>query len=271
MSEENIDQVNLESESGASSSDVKNDVTPETHYKDEKGVPYYNRFRESEEKLKGFAEVDLDRYGRLKEFDPDEVQEAMEFKNLAYADQEKLAKVLEILKAEKKEAQAESGNQSPDVKALADKIAKLEASLSKRDEAEKKKGQQEWMQKFDSSTDKAIADSLKVEAFKELGGKLSEFEKNSLKMLVDKVYEADAQGKKSLGIDHVPKVVEGVLKLVLENRKGTAGTLKKDESPQPINGTGNTGEKKKAPMDDAERVADGIKFLQESRAGRIPG
>lgn len=269
MSEENINQEHAGNEGGSSSSDAKLDAGQTqipTH--DEKNVPYFERYKEMERKFEG---VDLDRYGRLKEFDPDEVQEAMEFKNLAYADQEKLGKVLEILKVEKKEAQAEEGFKSPEVKALADKIAKLEASIAKREEAEQKKGQAEWMQKYDSSADKAIAESLKADTFKDLGGKLTEFETKSLKMLVDKVYEADAQGKKSLGIDHIPKVVEGVLKLVLDNRKGTAGTLKKDESPQPINGTGNTGEKKKAPMDDAERVADGVKFLQESRAGRMPG
>lgn len=241
---------------GSSSSDAKPDAGQSqipTH--DEKNVPYFERFKELERKYK---DVDLDRYGRLKDFDPDEVEET-------FTEREKLNSELTQLREELAKAKAASGGKTnPEIEALRKEIADIKAD-------KQKEGQTKWMQEFDSSTDKAVAESLKTDAFKDLGGKLSEFEKNSVRMLVDKVYEADAAGKKSLGIQHVPKVVEGIMKMVLENRKNhLGGMLKKDDSPQPINGSGNSGEKDKGPMTDEERVADSVQFLKDQRAGKVP-
>jgi hypothetical protein len=245
---------------GSSSSDVNNDVKPETHFADEKGVPWYNRAQELQRKLDGFKDVDLDRYGRLKDFDPDEVEETL-------SQREKLNSELTQLRDELAKAKAASGGKpTPEVEALRKEIADFKAEQK----AEKQKeGQSKWMQEFDTSTEKAVGEILKADAFKDLGGKLSEFEKNSLRVLVDKVYEADSMNKKSLGIKHVPQVVEKVMKMILDNRKANGGfQVRKDQSPQPINGAGNSGERNKAPMTDDERVADSVKFLQEQRAAR---
>lgn len=254
---------------GAPSSGVKNDVTPETHFKDEKGVPYYNRYREMEEKYKG---VDLDLYGRAKEFDFDEAEEALEFKNLVYSDQKKLEKVLAVLKGEAEDAidpTKSKANQSPEAKALLARIEKLEGVIQGFQQAEHSKNQNSWMEKYDSGVETSIAESLKLEAFKELGGKLSDFDKRVVSKLVDDVFAADASKGKQSKLSHndIPKVVQDVLSMVLENRKGTlSGMLRKDGGPDPIKGDGASGQPKQKPMGDKERIESGAKFIQEQRA-----
>lgn len=263
MSEENI-QDGQGDESGAASSAVKNDVTPETHFKDEQGVPYYNRFREVSEKMEKFKDIDLDLYNRAKEYDFDEIEEALQFKNEIYSDQEKLSKVLSILKGEKREA-AQKGQASPEVNQLIQRLEALENHL-------KSQGQAGWMEKFDSSVEGSLAESLKSDAFKDLGGNLTEFERKAVFKLVDDVYQADAAKRPSkLSLKDVPSVIQGVLKMVLDNRKGVlGGMVKKDSSPDAIKGDGSTGQRKPKPMSEEERIESMKNYMKDVETGRVP-
>lgn len=270
--QENQNQGSANAEQGSASSAVKNDVSPETHFADEKGVPYYNRYRELESK---FKDVDLDRYGRLKDFDPDDVEEAVKFRDFVYADEKKLNKVLEILKGQAADAidpTKSQANQSPEVKALLERIEKTEQRLQQYEQKETKLAQAKWMEEFDSSVSRSIEDALKAEELKDLGGKLSEFEKKAIVKFVDDAFEADSKNKpQKLSIKSVPQVVQGIMKMVLDHRKGNlGGMLKRDTSPEAIRGNGNTGTPKQKPMTDEERIEAMKNFVKESDAGKIP-
>ena len=258
--EDDQDNINA-GDDGAASSAVKTDVTPETHYADEKGVPYYNRFREMEEKLKGFEGVDLDLYGRAKELDLDEVEEALQFKALASKDQGKLQQILSILRDEKKAAT------SPAQKSAAEeRIERLERHIQGKEQAS-------WMERYDSSVESSLNDSMKNEAFKDLGGKLTEFERSAVIKLVDDVFQADAaKGRLSkLSHNNIPDIVQGILKKVVDNRKGTlGGMVKRDQSPEPINGSGATGREKPKPMTDEQRIESMRNFMKEHESGKVP-
>lgn len=249
---------------GSSSSDVNSDVKPETHFADGQGVPYYNRVQELQRKLDGFKDVDLEKFGRLKDYDPDEVEKALEFKNKVYSDPKKLAKVLDAMKDQQSE-DGKQGVKDPELAAAIQRLERLEAHLQGQ-------GQNAWMEKYDSSVSDSIAQCLKDPNFKELGGNLSEFEKKAVAKFVDDAYQADAaKGRAAkLSLKDVPSVVQGVLKMVADNRKVAAGGIRRDNSPAPIRGSGSTGAAKKGPMSDEDRVQAGVEFLKESEAGRNP-
>lgn len=250
---------------GAGSPPVKDGVTPETHFKDDQGVPYYNRFREASEKLEKYKDVDLDLYSRalekFKDVDLDELEEALQFKNSVYSDQEKLAKVLAILKGEQKAGQ----EQNPELKAAIQRLEKLEQTFQSQN-------QSGWMKEYDSSIESSLVETLKTDVFKDLGGKLSEFEKNALTKIVDSTFEADAKKGRfaKLSIKDVPSVVHSVLKMVLDNRKGTlGGMIKKDQSPDPIKGGGQDGRPTQKPMSEEERIEAMINF-SKSVGAKVP-
>lgn len=248
---------------GSSSSDVNSDVKPETHFADDKGVPYYNRFRESSEKLEKFKDVDLELYGRAKEFDFDEAEDALNFKQKIYSDPQKLVKVLEILKGQQA-AGAAKGEVNPELKAVIQELSAIKQQLAARDQGG-------WMKEYDSSVNGTLAESLKAEAFKDLGGKLSEFEQKAVLKLVDDVFEADTKKGRlaKLSMNDVPKVVQSVLQMVLDNRKGNV-RFKKDGSPEPLKGNGNPGQPKGKPMTEEERHVSMANYLKEQTAAGIP-
>jgi len=266
MSEENNQDNNAGGNSGSPSSGVTNDVKPETHFADKDGVPYYNRVQELQRKLDGFKDVDLDLYSRAKELDLDEAEEALQFKRELHSDPAKLAKVLEILKGQQ-QADANAGKEkNPELQAVIQELNAIKAHLQGRD-------QSSWMKEYDSSMENSIAESLKNEAFKDLGGKLSEFEKQAVMKLVDDTFQADAaKGKAAkLSIKDVPNVVQSVLKMVLDNRKGAlGGMVRKDTSPEAMKGSGSTGQPKQKPMTDEERIEAMKQFVKDADSGRVP-
>lgn len=266
MSNEDQENENANG-SGSPSSGVNNDVKPETHFADDKGVPYYNRFRELEEKFGKFKDVDLDLYNRAKELDFDELEESFQLKQQIYSDPDKLAKVLAILKGEiekpKNEPTKGEGNQ--ELRQVLDRLHALEGHF-------KRQSQSDWMQKFDASFEQSLGDFLKAEDFKELGGKLSEFEKRALSKLVDDTFQAD-QSKGNLAklsLKDVPNVLRDVLKMVLDHRRSSGGKVKNDQSPQPINGAGGSGQHKPKPLNEEERINAMQNYMKEAEAAKIP-
>lgn len=276
MSEENNQvQVPAGAEGGAPSSGVKNDVTPQTHYADEQGVPYYNRYRELQEKLKGYEGVDLDLYNRAKDLDLDELEEAHQFRTTVFSNPEKAAKVLAILKDEADSAvdpTKSAAQQTPEVKALLQRIEKMEQQFQQQAETEQKRTQAGWMKDYDSSVESSIGQHLKDEAFKDLGGNLSEFEKKAIIKLVDDTFQADASlGKRSkLSLKDVPNIVQGVLQSVLNHRRtALGGMIRKNESPDPSKGGGPEGQPKQKPMTEHERIQAMQNYMRDADAGKV--
>lgn len=261
MSEENQDFN--ENENGSSSSDVNNDVKPETHFADEKGVPYYNRYQELSRKLEGYKDVDLDLYNRAKDVDLDEAEEALSFKQQVYSDPQKLAKVMEVLKGQQ-QADAQAGKtENPELKAVIQELNSIKAQIAGQN-------QSNWMKQYDASLESSIEQGLKNE-FKDLGS-LSEFERKAVMKFVDETFEADANsGRAKLSVKDVPRVVSGVLKMVQDDRKTRlGGMVKKDQSPESLKGNGSSGQKKPEPMDENQRFDSMKSFLRDVEAGKVP-
>lgn len=259
------DQENLNEfgDEGSSSSEVKADVKPEIPNADEKGVPYYNRFRELEAKYK---DVDLDLYNKAKSLDFSEVEEALNFKNEIYSDKDKLAKVLEVLKGQQAQEKSEGKQANPELQAVIQELNAIKSQLQAKDQGE-------WMKQYDSSVEKSLQDCLKSDDFKDLGGKLSNFEKTAIMKMVDDTFQADAaKGRLSkLSLKDVPNVVQGIMKMVSENRKESlGGSVKKDDSPQPMNGSGSSGQPKDKPMSDEERIQSMQNYMRQVEAGKVP-
>ena len=259
MSDENLENLNEDGSDGASSQDVKDGVTPETHFKDEKGVPYYNRYREMESKYK---DVDLDLYKRAKDLDLEAAEDALDFKKQIYSDPKKLEKVLALLN-EKSQELGDKAKANPELQAVLQELNGIKAQLQAKE-------QSSWMSDYDSKVSNAITELLSGEELKAIG-KLSEFEQKAVEKLVDDIFESDAKSRASkLSKSDIPSVVQGVLKMVLDNRKGSlGGMLKRDLSPDPLKGSGKTGDSKK-PMTEEERMESMTKYMQEARAGNSP-
>lgn len=255
-------------DNGSDSSSVNKDVTPETHFKDENNVPYFNRFQEAQRKLDGFKGVDLELYNRLKDLDPDEVEEAIKFRNLTHSDEVKLKKILGIVKGEQDAGKngKEDPNQPP---------AWYVAEKNRERQEAARQSQNQWMDKYDADVASALETSLKSEDLKALGGKLSDFEKNAVLKLVDDAFAADAalarQGKRTkLTLESIPEIMSGVLKSVLQSRQGTlGGMVRKDDSPEPMKGNGNSGQPKPKAMTEKERIDAMDKYMKEQKASQM--
>lgn len=210
-------------------------------------INWQERATQAEEKLKG---VDLEKWEKVKELDPEEVQEAMKAYGIISEDEGKFKKVMEILEA-KEEAKAAEAAGKP-TSELDSKVAALEAKLNGFEQEKRKELSQAWMQKYETNFESAVADQ------KEVAG-LSPLEKRAVRNYVNEKFAADSKQKKPvLGLPDVARFVAEAVKEVKDHRAFILkGAVKSDTSPDGISGnktSGVTVEKKK-PTEAADRIA----------------
>lgn len=213
---------------GSSSSDVKGDVKPQgkeeipTH--DEKGVPYYNRYREMEGKYK---DIDLERYAALKDIDLDNYNELRAFAEALEEDEELYNEVMGVVQGRKKSGQPEG--EKPEAKPgdpRYDKLEKTVTSLQSRIEAEdNQKALNEYEKSFETSAK---------------GLDLDEEEKTRLNRAVEDRFIQDYQsGKPKLTLKDVDKIVKEEYKSLDDYRRKVVTSWSKknqDGSPPSLKG-----------------------------------
>lgn len=246
-----------------SSAGVKPDVNAAgsqqipTH--DDKGVPWMNRAKELEERYK---DVDLDRYSKFKDMDPDEVGEAMKTYETLLADETKFKKVMEILKAQQEVQDDPKPANDGAAKELRDRVNALE-------QAEKNRITKNWMEKYETGISESIAENLKGE-LKDLG-ELSPLEQEIIRSAIDRKFQADQRQRKPvLSLKNVPEFVAQELKRVKENRAFVVSkSVKRETSPEGIHGGSQSSRPNpNKPRDAADRIADMQKGFKEMQANK---
>ena len=250
-----------ESNEDSSSSDVKKDVKSGKD-SDDKGVSWENRAKEFERKLKSYDGVDLEKWAKAKDLDFDRVEKALKLDKLVTKDRETMEKVFQALGVKKdseggsSKGSKDSGN--PEIREVKEMVAKLAARLEAQDS-------KEWMDKYRSSMDTAISESLKKDDFKDAGGPLKKNERRLLIKLVDETFERDSRlDEPKLGHDDVPSVVEKVLKEIISDRKEEEEnkSTKNSKTPNPIKG-GQGGSKKQEEPEDRDEIQEVKDMIDE--------
>lgn len=245
-------------EPSSSSAEVKPEVKQDTSipYVDEKGVPYFNRFKELSEK---FKDVDIDRWGKVKDFDPERVKKALELEEFMTQDSEKFRKALAVY--EEQQAEEESQNKKEETPKFLTR-EELDKLLQERDYS---KAQNDWMQKWTQGVEKSMNESIKSESYKDFGD-LHDLDKEIIVKKVGEIYEKDANSKfPKLSLKDISNVTDQVVKSLYEYRMAVRGqAVKKDSSPQSI--TGNKGDamkKAETEYDENEDTKDMISLYKE--------
>lgn len=248
-----------------------NDVKPEVKqpdlavpYVDEKGVPYFNRFKEMSEKLEKFKDVDVDRWGKVKDFDPDKVAKALELEKLMTSNPEKFAKALALYE-EQEEAKAEEEAQAEGAKS--DPKYLTADDLDKRlEEREYKKAQADWMKEWKVNVEKSMLNAVKSESLKDFG-ELHDLDKEIILQKVAQKFQDDANsGNPKLSMKDVSQITDQVVKSLYEYRTAIRGqSVKKDPSPQSISGNKGDGMKKPVAeeVDEIEDTKEMISLYKE--------
>jgi hypothetical protein len=228
-------------------------------YVDEKGVPYFNRFKEMSEKLDKFKDVDPDRWSKLKDFDPDQVARALELERFMTSDKEKFQKALALYEEQQEEAAKEES--AGEKKYLtAEDFDKL---MRQREEGHVRN---QWMTEWNKQVDSSMTTVLKGDSFKDFGD-LHERDKRAVVQEVGEVFEKDANSRMpKLSLKDVPQVVGQVIKSLYEYRQSIRGqAIKKDVSPQSISGnrTAESHKKPEGEYDENEDTKDMISLYKE--------
>ena len=229
------------------------------NYKAEE-INWQDRATQAEEKLKG---VDLDKWSKVKDLDPDEVQEAMKAYGIMSEDEGKFKKVMEILEAKEEIKKAEAAGQG--TSALEQRLKAAEDRLNGIETEKKQAISRDWMGRYEKNIDSALT------AQKDLAT-LSPLEKKAVRHFVDQKFEADAkQRKPSLGLPDVAKFVAEAIKEVKEHRAFIlSASIKKDTSPDGISGNKSSGlpSEKKKPLESGDRIASMQKEWSQAQADK---
>lgn len=225
-------QSGSEQHEEAPSSGVKNDVTSSeeipTH--DDKGVPYYNRYREMEDRYKG---IDLEKWKQLSDLDPDYYKEMSEFDKALNEDPALYKAVLETIKGYKKQGTPEGSSETKeglpsDKFVTREEFDRIQARIQQEDA-------NRAVSEYDSAFTKSIKDF-----------DLDDNEKQILNKRVEDVFISDFQsGKAKLTLNDVSRVVNEEYKKIDDYRKAivTKWTKKNtfDGAPAPIKGGSSAG------------------------------
>ena len=262
-----------EAKPDASSSDVKADVSSEkiaTH--DDKGVPYYNRYRELEDKYKG---VDLDKWKELSGIDLTAYKSEKEWMDLLLGEKELYEQVLGIIKGYKKPAPAAVKTQ--DDPALVEMRKKLESLENWKTATEKEREEivsEQVRTEYESRYGKEVTAALKAKGI----ASLSAIEKQWLRNTVDNEYKTDweqSQATKTqpkIGWNELPKLVQKHLATVdSARREALKGSVRKDGSPDAMHGGGSSQFMQKPPSNEtkAQRVQRIANELKDGMAGPV--
>jgi hypothetical protein len=221
----------------SSSSDVKKDVASEkvaTH--DEKGVPYYNRYREAEAKYK---DVDLDKWKELSSIDLKSYKAEKEWIDMLLKEKELYDQVMGVIQGYKKPAAA-PGKQTVDPEILK-RMEELESWKSSTEQERHEIVAEKVRAEYDTRYNKELDVSLKTTGIKSL----TSIEKQWLRSSVDEEYRRDwqeSQQSKSqpkLGWNELPGIVKKHMTAVdSARRESLKGAVRKDGSPDAISGGG---------------------------------
>ena len=223
-------------------------------------INWQERATQAEEKLKG---VDLDKWAKVKDLDPDEVGEAMKAYGIISEDEGKFKKVMEILEAKEeiKKEEAKGG----DTSAMEKKLAGLEAKINGIEQEKQQSLTKDWMGKYQKNIDTALEGQKEIE-------KLSPLEKKAVRAFVDSKFQADKNQKKPvLGLPDVAKFVAEAIKEVKEHRAFILSNgVKRDTSPDGISGSKSSGTptEKKKPTEAGDRIANMQKEWSQAQADK---
>ena len=223
-------------------------------------INWQERATQAEEKLKG---VDLDKWAKVKDLDPDEVGEAMKAYGIISEDEGKFKKVMEILEAKEeiKKEEAKGG----DTSAMEKKLAGLEAKINGIEQEKQQSLTKDWMGKYQKNIDTALEGQKEIE-------KLSLLEKKAVRAFVDSKFQADKNQKKPvLGLPDVAKFVAEAIKEVKEHRAFILSNgVKRDTSPDGISGSKSSGTptEKKKPTEAGDRIANMQKEWSQAQADK---
>jgi hypothetical protein len=183
---------------------------------DDKGVAYFERYKELERKMKDFEGVDVKRWNELQELDIKDLQEAASLRDKIVSDRAKFNKIMEILDAE--EEAAEEDGEKPQVdKKLLKTVQGLQERLDARERQEQEAAQKNWMTRYDQSIESSVSKAV-AETHKDLGS-LSAFEQRAIAQFVDDAFSKDRASKApKLSLESVPGIVQEGLKAIRENR-----------------------------------------------------
>jgi hypothetical protein len=248
----------------SSSSEVKTDVTSDKIPSlDDKGVPYYNRYRELEEKFKG---VDLDKWKELSGIDLTTYKSQKEWVDLLLSDKDLYDQVLNMVKGYKKQVP----QQKLDSQETVEIRKKLEELETWKNNSEKEKEEligEQVRTEYESRFNKELESGIKSKNLRSL----TEIEKSWLRTSVDNEYRQDwenslaTKSKPKLGWNELPKIVQKYLTTVdSARREALKGSIRKDGSPDAINGGGPTQFMQKPPNNETkaqrvQRIADELK------------
>jgi hypothetical protein len=233
--------------SGASSSDVKNDVKPEA-----KELSTEERLEKYEREYKG---IDLNRYEKMKDIDFDEYQDMKSFMDAIDQNpelEEQILKIFEDFKAGKL-VKKDAGSQAPsrEEKPGNSPKSEWETRVSRLEERIYQEDMNRVISEFDKSFDKEI---------KSLD--LTEKETKLLKRAVEDAYIHDTQsGRPKLSLNDLPSVVKTKFAEEIDSLRKDylvkLGKSAKEDSPQPLKGGSSapTGTKPENPPDRHSRVA----------------
>jgi len=262
------EEISEDSSAPSPSNDVKPEVkqASDVPYVDEKGVPYFNRFKEMSEKLEKFKDIDPEKWAKVKDFDPEQVSRALELEKFMTSDKEKFQRALALYE-EQQEAkeQAKSKEESTPKYLTKEEASRLLEEHEKQKELSRQ--QDEWMSDWRKSVDSSMLTVLKGESFKDFG-ELHDRDKKAVIQEVGEIFKKDAESKfPKLDLQKVPEIVSQVMKGLQEYRNYVRSqAIKKDGSPQSISGNQGVDSKKKAEdseLDENEEVKDMINIYKE--------
>jgi len=235
-------------------------VTPAPGKKPDAEINWQERATQAEEKLKG---VDLEKWAKVKDLDPEEVTEAMKAYGIMSEDDVKFKKVMAILEAkEEVEAAAAAGKPTGE---LDKKVSALEAKLNGIEQAKHEEVKAAWNKRYDATFEKALTDQKEMK-------ELSPLEKKAVRNFVNDKFREDARQKKPvLGIPDVSKFVDEAIKEVKDHRALIlVKSVKSDTSPDGISGGKTSGvvSEKKKPADSATRIGNTMKDFQQLQADK---
>ena len=222
----------------------------------EQPIDHKAELSKAQELLKKFEGVDLDKWGRAKDYDFDKAEKAIRAQEARELEEREVAEAKEREQAEK-----------DPVSGLKKDVDGIKQTLAQREAADKQKIQSEWMEKFNKSVDSSIDQALKSE-FKDLQ-ELSPQEKKYVIAIVNKAYEDDSfQKTPKLNLETVSKVVGEVVKEVKENRAFLAGKRISGQK-HPITPSAQDGALPGSPKTDGERLEAMVNFYKGDREGQV--
>ena len=230
----------VEGAKDTSSSDVKTDVKSDAiPAHDEKGVPYYNRYRELEEKYKG---VDLDKWKVLSNIDPNVYKSEREWMDMLMGEKELYDQVMGIIKGYKKPAPS-NVSQTPELAEMRKKMEALESWKTATETEKQELIAEKVRTEYDSRYNKEVEAGLKSKNIQSL----TTIEKQWLRNSVDDEYRKDwqeSQANKSqpkIGWNELPTIVKKYMDAIDgARREALKGSVRKDGSPDAMHGGGSS-------------------------------